>query len=197
MRRILILWLIGISISVIAGTPRKWDVRFNEGANSSVIDRFEIVTRFGETTDLEPRYLDSGKPIVISSNAFVRAYFREWGSTNSFVASSATGTVYTTAINRGRVKIPVIDTDFASLTNEFYVGTENGGMNYSAWGKLIVEPGPGINATTNTNGRLVFDWSTIDNINLGDAPFEVQININVRAEQYEVGKYRLYEITED
>ena len=197
MKIILIVALTAIVSCSIAGTPRKWDVRFNEGANSSVIDKFEIVTRFGETTDLEPRYLDSGKPIAIESNAFVRAYFREWGTTNSFVASSATGTVYTTAINRGRVKVPVIDTDFASLTNEFYVGTENGGMNYSAWGKLIVEPGPGINATTNVNGRFVLDWATIDNINLGDAPFEVQTNINVRAEQYEVGKYRLYEITED
>jgi hypothetical protein len=156
---------------IYAGAPITWDVRFGDSSSIAKSKEFEVETEQGNTTDLMPRFLDRGKPISIDSNALVRAYFRLYGSTNSYVASAATGTVYTSTANKGRVKVTVYDTDYASTTNEFYVGVDVDGYIYSAKGKLTVVNGPGINPTTNSNGRTTIDWETVDNLNTGDAPF--------------------------
>ena len=172
-KQILILSL--IAGSILAGVPVAWDVRFGDSSVNSKSAPFGIEAMNGETTDLMPRYFDRGRAITLESNAFVRAYFREYGTTNSFVASSATGTVYTTASDKGRVKITTLTSDYAALTNEFFIGCENSGMMYRAYGKLIVLDSVGTIATTNSNERVTIDWSATDNINTDDAPFLTEV----------------------
>jgi len=161
-----------------AGVPVKWDVRYGDSSSAQITPAFTLVTRNGDTTYLQPRFLSDGRPIELTSNSLVRAYFREYGSTNAYVTASATGTVYTTTINKGRVSITVLDSDYAATTNEFYVGVENDGMMFSPWGKLTVANGPGTNPTTNSNGRTIIDWDSVDQINTDDSGF-VQVGADV------------------
>jgi len=160
-----------LAITAKAGVPVKWDVRYGDSTSSQITPAFTIVTRNGDTTFLQPRFLSDGRPIALTEGSLVRAYFRQYGSTNAYVASSATGTVYTTAANKGRVTITVLDSDYAATTNEFYVGVENDGMMFSPWGKLTVADGPGVNPTTNANGRTTIDWSTVDQVSISDSGF--------------------------
>lgn len=163
-----------MGLRAFAGVPVAWDIRLNDSSSSSITSPYEVEAMEGETLDFMPRYMDRGRKIEIASNAFIRAYFREYGTTNSFVSSAATGTVYTTSRDRGRIKIIIHPSDLPALTNQFYIGMNNDGMTYRAWGKLSLQDAPGINPTTNTHGRTVIDWSIVDNINMDESPFENQ-----------------------
>ena len=178
MRQLAILTAILTTGVIMAGAPITWDVRFGDSSSVSQTKVYKVYTQLGDTTDLMPRLFDRGRAAAIESNALVRAYFREYGTTNAFTASAATGTVFQTASDKGRVKVRCYDSDYAATTNEFYVGIDYDGYIYSARGILEVLGGPGIAPTTATNGWSVIDWSKVDNINTTNAPFATTAEVN-------------------
>ena len=80
------------------GIPIQWDVKvgYDQRFNDSSPIAYNITAMRGETLDLMPRYMSSGYPFSLSSNASVRVYLRQWGTTNAFTVSATSGTVYTT-----------------------------------------------------------------------------------------------------
>lgn len=158
------------------GIPIQWDVKvgYDQRFNESSPVAYNITAMRGETLDLMPRYMSSGYPFSIASNADVRIYLREYGTTNAFTVSSTSGTVYTTSSQLGRVRAVLLPSDIpATGTNQFFVGVESSGMVYRAYGKLTVLDSPGVIASTNQIQRGVFDSSMFTFSNSHLAPWSL------------------------
>jgi len=156
------------------GIPIQWDVKvgYDQRFNESSPVAYNITAMRGETLDLMPRYMSSGYPFSIASNADVRIYLREYGTTNSFTVSSTSGTVYTTSSQLGRVRAVLLPSDIPSAgTNQFFVGIESSGMVYRAYGKLTLLDSPGVIVSTNQIARGVFDSSMFTFSNSHLAPW--------------------------
>ena len=156
------------------GIPIQWDVRvgYDQRFNESSPVAYNITAMRGETLDLMPRYMASGYPFSIASNADVRIYLREYGTTNAFTVSATSGTVYTTSSQLGRVRAVLLPSDIpATNTNQFFVGVESSGMVYRAYGRLTILDSPGVIASTNQIQRGVFDSSVFTFANSHLAPW--------------------------